>query len=228
MKKFLVTLLLLAFFNVLHAQNNLYYDILDGPPEGFAFCQGEYDTLVLFTSIGYPPYIFQTEWDINYRFCNTINGHHSSDHVHIQGEDSIYIYLLTENLESVEISYISNNYDGGFGGNTEFELRRFDAPEPWTDDYLWKRYQDSIRLRINVSSCSNTYTTFYFENIDNFYQYVSEPGTYTVHVYNDCGELFDTIEVRDNVEIYRASSDLLSNHNMITWKTTPEQSVNSK
>ena len=42
-------------------------------------------------------------------------------------------------------------------------------------------------------------------------------------MYNDCGELWDTIQVRDNVEIESASVDPDSNKNLVTWEVTPEQ-----
>ena len=54
---------------------------------------------------------------------------------------------------------------------------------------------------------------------------VVEPGTYSVTLTNDCGPVTYSIEVRDNVEIYRATTDLVTNLNQVTWQTTPEQSA---
>jgi hypothetical protein len=52
---------------------------------------------------------------------------------------------------------------------------------------------------------------------------VTEPGTYICEISDLCGTVTRTFIVKDNVEIYRATCDLRSNLNKVTWLTTPEQ-----
>ena len=94
--------------------------------------------------------------------------------------------------------------------------------EPWSQDYVWKRTGTSTNLSAtwgeNLSYQWSTGETY--QDIT-----VTEPGSYWVRIYNDCGELYDTIEVRDNVEIYRSGVDPATNKNRVLWQTTPEQAA---
>lgn len=91
--------------------------------------------------------------------------------------------------------------------------------DPFVEPIIWKR--------------TNDYVDLYGGNDASYYQWstgeteqgitVSEPGTYSVTLTNDCGSATYSVEVRDNVELYRATCDLVSNLNQVTWNTTPEQ-----
>ena len=52
---------------------------------------------------------------------------------------------------------------------------------------------------------------------------IIEPGTYTCEISDLCGSTIRTFIVKDNVEIYRATVDLETKLNKVTWQTTPEQ-----
>ena len=52
---------------------------------------------------------------------------------------------------------------------------------------------------------------------------VTEPGTYTCEISELCGTATRTFIVQDNVELYRATVDLATGLNKVTWQTTPEQ-----
>lgn len=52
---------------------------------------------------------------------------------------------------------------------------------------------------------------------------VTEPGTYSAEIIGACGNATRTFIVHDNVEVNLATCDLETNHNMVTWPTTPEQ-----
>lgn len=52
---------------------------------------------------------------------------------------------------------------------------------------------------------------------------VTAPGTYTCDISDQCATATRTFIVRDNVELYRATCDLRSNLNQVTWQTTPQQ-----
>ena len=95
----------------------------------------------------------------------------------------------------------------------------FNISEPWPNDYVWKRTGETIRLTAYADFVNNQWSTGATASwID-----VTEPGTYWVHMYNDCGELWDTIQVRNNVEIESASVDPDSNKNLVTWDVNPAQ-----
>ena len=52
---------------------------------------------------------------------------------------------------------------------------------------------------------------------------VTEPGTYTCEISHACGLATRTFIVRDKVEIYRATIDLETNLNKVTWPIIPGQ-----
>ena len=52
---------------------------------------------------------------------------------------------------------------------------------------------------------------------------VTEPGTYSVTLTDFCDSTTHSVEVRDNVDLYRATVDLQTNKNKVTWQVTPEQ-----
>ena len=52
---------------------------------------------------------------------------------------------------------------------------------------------------------------------------VTEPGTYICEISDLCGTATRTFIVKDNVEIYRATVDLETKLNKVTWQATPEQ-----
>lgn len=83
---------------------------------------------------------------------------------------------------------------------------------------MWKRVGEQVLLEA-WGGYNYQWSTGATDN----YITVTEPGTYWVRIYNDCGELYDTIQVRDNVEVELATCDLESNLNMVTWPTTPAQ-----
>jgi hypothetical protein len=98
------------------------------------------------------------------------------------------------------------------------EFHSFNASQPWSQDHIWKRTDDQVTLTVNGGYNYQWSTGSQSDHIT-----VTNPGTYWVRIYNDCGELYDTIRVRDNVELYRATCDLRTNLNQVTWQTTPQQ-----
>lgn len=54
---------------------------------------------------------------------------------------------------------------------------------------------------------------------------VSEPGTYTCGISDQCATATRTFIVRDNTEITLATCDLSSNLNVVTWPTNPAQAA---
>ena len=87
---------------------------------------------------------------------------------------------------------------------------------PFTEPFVWKRTGEPIELYAPGSVVWSTGET---ENEIS----VTAPGTYSVTITDACGSETYSVEVRDNVELYRATCDLRTNLNQVTWQTTPEQ-----
>ena len=100
-----------------------------------------------------------------------------------------------------------------------FWLLPNDAVEnPFVEPTIWKQQNTSITLSA-IPGCyylwSTGETTLTIE--------VTAPGIYYVTQSNECSSTTYSVEVRDNVEAYRATVDLRTNKNKVTWQVTPEQ-----
>lgn len=116
---------------------------------------------------------------------------------------------------------INGCYD--IGGIPLFELTHsiiFDVLplNPFDELILWKRYNDVITL-----SAPWIYSPVWSPGGNAPSIEALEQGVYSVTLTNECGSAIYSVEVRDNVEIYRATCDLATNKNQVTWHTTPEQ-----
>ena len=203
MKKLATLICVLAISIISQAQNYFHMNITEIEPEIYDFCESEYDGII----IAKDPDCSSFAWNV---------------HAFPIGE--IYYYTtdeitITPNMGNrFQISYNDNCtiHSRLFG----IEFHNFQVTEPWSQDFIWKRtgtnvtleapYGDDLEYQWSNGSHQRTIT-------------VTQPGTYWVRIYNDCGELTDTIQVRDNVEIDLATCDLGTNHNMVTWPTTSAQ-----
>ena len=141
---------------------------------------------------------------------------------------SDFFEIDEHNVDSVIISkemlytdfFTSFNYQGcGTFLHCTFCLLPNDAVEnPFESPIIWKQQNTSIVLNA-IPGCyylwSTGETTRTIE--------VTAPGTYSVTQSNECGSATYSVEVRDNVELYRATVDLRTNKNKVTWQVTPEQ-----
>lgn len=115
---------------------------------------------------------------------------------------------------------ISVQYNGCEISMTEGYLIVMYPPiDPFTESIIWKRPSESIIVDAESNSLSYLWST----GEDTHSIEVSEPGVYSVTLTTDCGSATYSVEVRDNVELYRATCDLLTNKNQVTWLVTPEQ-----
>ena len=202
MKQMMTVILLFLFGITVNAQNYLHISITEIQDWQFLeYCTNDYDSIV----IEKDPDCSWVLWHVN------VNG---------QGYDYSTDEITIIPQADVSISYYVEYYDNGIINSRKFwvDFSTFQAPEPWSQDYIWKRTNDAITLRV-IGGYNYQWST----GSTNSYINVIQPGTYWVRIYNDCGELYDTIQVRDNVELYRATCDLSTNLNQITWQTTPEQ-----
>ena len=96
------------------------------------------------------------------------------------------------------------------------------ASNPFNEPFVWKRRGDTVTL----GNPEMTYVDFLWSTgetsttID-----VVEDGIYSVEIDGPCGHETYSVEVRDNVEIYRSGVDPATNKNRVLWQTTPEQSA---
>ena len=132
--------------------------------------------------------------------------------------DSIIINNPHE-LHSFQFT-ITGCYDGGipffeFSFTLLFTVQ---VGNPFFEPFIWKRENEEITLTAPMAFhpiWSTGETTPIIE--------VTEPGIYSVTLTNECGPVTYSVEVRDNVELYRATVDLRTNKNKVTWLATPEQ-----
>ena len=136
----------------------------------------------------------------------------------------------TDNPLIINLSFGQNKVDyldGCNGFNWRFYIYNLDLPIPNSfTQHTWKRPSETVELEGLGTEPGSYY---------NFYEYqwstgettrtieVTEPGTYSVEIIGACGNATRTFIVRDNVEMSLATCDLETNHNMVTWPTTPEQ-----
>ncbi len=204
MKKMFIIALML-FCGIANAQNYLSMNITEIQEQQlFEFCVNDYDSIV-----------FTKEINCNNQVIWGVRDWASQQVIQQSYNELVLIPNSATHLEVV--------YHGGcdiYHRECHVIFHDFNINEPWSQDYVWKR-----------TGTSTTLSATWGENL--FYQWstgetyrnitVTDPGTYWVRIYNDCGELYDTIQVRDNVEIDLATCDLVTNLNLVTWPTTPAQ-----
>ncbi len=117
----------------------------------------------------------------------------------------------------------------GCGINSGFTIRWYNTAVPAeTTTELWKHQREIIELSLDTLPSPTI-------EVEDYYDYlwstgeattaieIVEPGTYTCDISDMCGTATRTFIVKDNVELYRATVDLTSGLNKVTWQTTPAQ-----
>ena len=193
----------LAVSIISQAQNYFHMNITEIEPEIYGFCESEYDGII----IAKDPDCSSFAWTVQ-AFPSGESYYYTTDEI-----------TVTPNM--------GNRFQINYNDNCTIhsrlfviEFHNFQVTEPWSQDFIWKRtgtnvtleapYGDDLEYQWSNGSHQRTIT-------------VTQPGSYWVRIYNDCGELYDTIQVRDNAEITLATCDLETNHNLVTWPTTQAQ-----
>ena len=105
-------------------------------------------------------------------------------------------------------------------------FKAFSAPDPWLPEYEWKHAGEAITLTAPQNPNFPYHWECEWSTGENQREIeVVDPGVYWTHLYNDCGEVFDSVEVRDCVDISLASTDLTTNLNQISWLVDDAQSA---
>ena len=204
-----ICVMTLCMSTIAYAQNHLYMNITEIEDGAlFGLCTDMYDSITI-----------SKDPDCNYGFAWRVSYFPDGPWGNSIYPDEITI-PLNNTYTFVQIEY------GGCGVNDKWfqicPLNFEDMPGPFVEDVLWKRPNKTILL--NVYSDIWQFLNYLWQDGSTGIRYtVTEPGTYWVRMYVDCGELSDTIRIRNDVEVYRATVDLETNLNKTTWQVTEEQ-----
>lgn len=221
MKRVILIIAFMLFWGVANtnAQNHLQFNIVD--IENYQYwdlCVMDYDSIIIISddpSCSWYP-------DPNPMFSVSIQPWGSGEGFTYYGNR--LAFAPGQAGQQYEVTYVGCTGTQMYYKTFIFRFFDFQVPEPWSQNYVWKRKGTSTALVAPQNPETNDCT--YQWSTGSHYQQitVTQPGTYWVHIYNDCGELYDTIQVRDNVELYRATVDLETNLNKVTWQVTNAQS----
>ena len=214
-KLFFMTLLLCGILTFTNAQNYLVVNVSDCPFENY-YCVNDYDGVVVYA-------------DVNYGH-NWINVP-GTPIDYIYDVDSVFFEISLSNTDLFKDYHVTYHSwsDEGYTYDRDFYLSFFPSEIPYmpfSDSFIWKRTGDEIYIGVDQS--------FYYYNIYDFiwsngytstWINVTEPGVYSVTITDRAGCANETysIQVRDNVELYRATVDLETNLNKTTWQVTEAQ-----
>ena len=167
----------------------------------YGYCSNEFAGAII---TGRPECQGQNEWNVN-------------------GELTFDDYVTLSNVTGF---YSVSNYDCINGVHFYVKFRSSYIPNPFPAPRVWKRQGESITLSAgNLNDYGLQWSTGEStHDID-----VLDDGVYTLTVSNElpdghvCNVDTFSIEVRDNVELYRATVDLETNLNKVTWQTTEAQ-----
>lgn len=200
MKRLLITMMLLSSFALAQEQNDLIINI-DDAQDYYELCVDHYDRIVAYPEEGCNSFY----WRINggsYNYDNPliiVIADYLSQH-----PDGIYFKYY-----GCDISY--KNVSFGFWHSV--------LPND-TTMVVWKRQNETVHLEAPAIGFDQQWSTGeQAMSIE-----ATEDGTYTCTFADYCGTATWTYIVYSNVELYRASVNLRSNLNEVTWKTTDEQS----
>ena len=112
----------------------------------------------------------------------------------------------------------------GCGVYEEFAVMFIDPATPTeTTTTLWKRQGQPLQLQAVGADSLEMYDFHWNTGETTPIIEVVAPGTYTCDISDMCATVIRTFNTLDNVEVYRATVDLETKLNKVTWQVTPEQ-----
>lgn len=200
MKKLLITaVFVLATFFASNAQNYAEYQITNITNGEVVFlCDNEFDGAIIYGRTECE----QNEWYVNSQYL-------------------IANQVTLSRFEST--SFTVSHSACGYVTQFDVEFVSSEINNPFTAPIIWKRPNEIITLTAGTQS---QYEYLWSNGATSPAIQVTQPGIYHVTLTSifGCGSETFSIEVRDNVELYRATVDLETNLNKTTWQTTLEQS----
>ena len=218
MKKVLLMTMMLASCILAKAQNYLlmYIDDIE-PNQTFEFCLQDYDSIVIVDTTY--NFSYNDHWSVYSPYDYSINVYYEPGPVLtlIPGDDYCNSAFI--------VSYL---YYGSYGSEWfrfQIWINAFSAPDPWFPECEWKHAGEMITLTAPLSPNNLYHWEYEWSTGDNQREIeVVDPGIYWTHLYNDCGETIDSVEVRNGVDISLTSTDLATNLNQIRWLVDDAQS----
>ena len=194
MKKVIITaMLVLSFITIANAQNDTIFHIEDITDSYVIVCTNKYDRALLYA-----------EENCDYTwFLNGIE-HHENPLV-VTPPDVMVSYFGCNIELSIGVGFGSTNVPNGTTRELwkhqgyPLPLEAIGADSVWMFGFHWNTGETTPTIEI------------------------TEPGTYFCEISDICGTAIRTFIVKDNVELYRATVDLETKLNKVTWQITPEQ-----
>ena len=218
MKKLLLMTMMLTSCLLVKAQNYLLMYINDiEPDQRFEFCLQDYDSIVIVDTIY--NFSYNEHWFV-YSPFGVGNDYQ---------ELGPTLTLIPGDDYSNSAFVVTYQYYQSYGADWfRFQIwfKAFSAPDPWLPEYEWKHAGEAITLTAPQNPNFPYHWEYEWSTGENQREIVVvDPGVYWTHLYNDCGEVFDSVEVRDCVDISLASTDLTTNLNQISWLVDDAQSA---
>ena len=192
----IVALMSMVFVNAQNYEVLHVADYLNMQEQYFYYCETEVDGVVVYGMENCPYKGWRINGESYCDYCDSIIV--TSEYADPNGQVETYYYGCG-NSALLLINFVTSNMQN-----------------PFAEPFVWKRTGESVTLHAPGNVLWSTGETT--NDID-----VTEPGTYSVTITDACGSETFSIEVRDNVELFRATTNLTSNCNQATWQTTPEQ-----
>ena len=198
MKKLLLTaMMLISNIMLTHAQDIYYIDI-ENHPSNMRRCLGDNETFYVRAQDG-----------CNEGYEWVVDGNV------IQNQSPI---VITPSEHSYAIEYFGCE---GFYHFFTIQYVNTTAPETFTQ-VVWGLPGQGTTFYATIGDGYNTYS--WQNGGPNSYSYeVFTPGTYVCEVTNPCGSATQTFIRYDKVELYRATVDLATGLNKVTWPIIPGQ-----
>ncbi|MBR6432066.1 MAG: hypothetical protein IKS64_04365, partial [Muribaculaceae bacterium] len=210
MKKLILLAMLLCNIIVANAQYNetmryntqrndtvLYIENIEGGSV-FAICANKYDRVLIYAQQG----------------CT---GFHWEGSPFDWSEENP-LTLNHENASVFSVTYFGCDMIKGFSGYFITTL----VPTSSTRT-IWKRQGYTETLEAVGADSLGWFSYHWNTGEDTGIIDIVNPGIYTCEISDICGTSTRTFIVKDNVELYRATVDLATNLNKVTWQTTPVQ-----
>ena len=223
MKKVFLITMMMASVMFAKAQNYLVVNASDCPERSY-YCAADYDGVVVYAgeNLGYNEF-----WVVE-------NG--NTTIVQEYDVDSVFFNITVNNSNLFTYYFVDCYTQNGDGNwvNYRFFLFFFPSEIPLvliSDPFNWKRTGTEVGICVEYTTMDEPYSWYYdivwSNGVTNqtCLTNVIDPGMYSV-TFTDkagCASITDSIQIRNNVELYRATVDLETNLNKVTWQVTPEQ-----
>ena len=203
-KLILLAMLMIGILSPIFAQNDTVIYIAD-QPTNVIVCPNQYDRAIVY---GLGNNCTEHTWE----YCGNYS---TDDHIVINATPGWFCIIYYYGCEGFQ-----------WGVGISFPDQYLQLPNPTTQT-IWKHQSLPLELQPVGNDSIDEYGYEYLWSTGETEPIIeiNEPDTYICEISDvkHCATVTRTFIVRDNVELYRATCDLRSNLNKVTWLTTPEQ-----